>query len=483
LPKSVKALIYNLKLSPGDVGTRQTVAALRALINRGREDMKVRRLAEAILKRYPPHYSSPRQMIAAIFDWVSANVRYVRDPVQVELVRGAGQFMDSPAGDCDDYTVLLGSLIESIGIPVGIKVVQTGRRRRFNHVYPIVNIGGQELALDATQGRPIGYEPAIKRSETYMELNPMNSLRTPYDEIRGLGYRPPAYVPKGVVVPKGTFRLNEVPNDAKLSQYGVNKRTWQAPTTRPVSENVVLRLQVISVYPSPVSANMDEVIFAWRWVSAGTVPGEPIRPPEPYHPPTDIDIEEPPPTNGQPPVKPYHPPPSGNGNGTEITSCVTGPGQLVFPLGTFKVGQLLNVAYGIKFAATNPRGKTDAMLPSDKRWALYISDEKKCSPTQAVYTATYKMVDVVPIAPPVPYIPPAAVITEEPTNGEVPVTVKVETPDWETVFAKLLEKIPSKADTVSPAQVVTVPAGFPEIPTWVYIAGAALVGYLLFKKK
>lgn len=485
MPNSVKKLIYSLKLSPGDTGTRQTVAALRALINKGREDIRVRQLAENILRRYPAHYSHPRQIVNALFDWVSNNVRYVHDPVAVELVRGANQFLNSPLGDCDDYTVLLGSLVESVGVPVGIKVIQTGRRRRFNHVYPVVDIDGQELALDATRGRPIGYESMIKRSETYREIKPMNRLKTPYDELRGLAYKPPAYTPKGVVVPKGTFRLYEIPNNEKLRQYGVDKRTWQSPITRPDDVNLVLRLQVVSLYPSPLSSSMDEVIFAWRWVNKSSVPGEPVTPPKPYHPPENG--EEPPPTNGQPPVLPYHPPPAGNGNGngTEITSCLTGPGQLVFPypMTTLKLGQLLNVAYGMKFAATNPRGKTDGPLTANKRWALYISDIKQCSPTQAVYTATYKLVDVVPVAPPVPYMPPDAVTVEEPTNGIMPDTPPVERPDWETALTKLLEKIPSRAETVTPAQVVTVPAGFPEIPTWAYIAGAALVGYLFFKKK
>jgi hypothetical protein len=65
------------------------------------------------------------------------------------------------AGDCDDMTILLGSLLESIGHPV--RLVLTGpdplRPGLFSHIYLEVNLRGDWIPCDATMPHPLGWAP------------------------------------------------------------------------------------------------------------------------------------------------------------------------------------------------------------------------------------------------------------------------------------------------------------------------------------
>ena len=101
--------------------------------------------------------------IKALFEWVQRNIRYTRDPHRVELLHSARRLLELRAGDCDDMTILLGSMLQSIGHPVRIVVVGPDplRPRLFTHVYPEVRYRGRWIALDATMPHPMGWAPAV----------------------------------------------------------------------------------------------------------------------------------------------------------------------------------------------------------------------------------------------------------------------------------------------------------------------------------
>jgi transglutaminase-like putative cysteine protease len=54
----------------------------------------------------------------ALFYFVRDNFQYVNDPTAFEYVKSAKQSLVSGGGDCDDSSVLLGSLLDAIGIRI-----------------------------------------------------------------------------------------------------------------------------------------------------------------------------------------------------------------------------------------------------------------------------------------------------------------------------------------------------------------------------
>ncbi len=53
----------------------------------------------------------------ALFYFVQKNLKYVSDPAKFEYVKTAKESLINRGGDCDDASVLLATLLESIGIP------------------------------------------------------------------------------------------------------------------------------------------------------------------------------------------------------------------------------------------------------------------------------------------------------------------------------------------------------------------------------
>ena len=160
--------VVRLEIPSGEPGTDATVRIIRQLIESGKRSLKIRYFAEWILKQYEVAARDRVGEIAAIHDWAKKNIRYVQDPYRVEYVQTPERLLETRTGDCDDFTALVGSLVEAIGYPVDIKVVAKPGRKEFHHVYPVARIGAESVGLDASMPVPLGYEsPEISRSKTY----------------------------------------------------------------------------------------------------------------------------------------------------------------------------------------------------------------------------------------------------------------------------------------------------------------------------
>ena len=136
-----------------DVGSQQ--AALKkilSLVEKGSTDPVVRRTAIQITS----DCNSRDDMceLQAIFNAVKHGtdkirglqdgLRYIADPTAVDFYTGARRTLmecqiGSCAGDCDDHTILVGSLLASIGFKVGARAWGPDpARTEFTHVYCIV---------------------------------------------------------------------------------------------------------------------------------------------------------------------------------------------------------------------------------------------------------------------------------------------------------------------------------------------------------
>lgn len=155
-------LLERTRLAPGERGTAQSVARIRQQILRDRGNPNVRATAEHVLMAAD---AAPRDYWAeaeALFEFVRARLRYTKDPIDVEqLTTAEGLLYDTRFADCDEFVILLGALLESVGRPVRLKVVRASPRRPWAHIYLEVKIGAEWIPADATHPfEPMGWEVA-----------------------------------------------------------------------------------------------------------------------------------------------------------------------------------------------------------------------------------------------------------------------------------------------------------------------------------
>ena len=89
----------------------QTVQAMRGVANSGKKDL--RSLATTICRGIEPgDYNSE---IYALYSWVRQNIRYAKDPHDVEWVQSPRALLESGQGDCDDIATILAALCMAMG--------------------------------------------------------------------------------------------------------------------------------------------------------------------------------------------------------------------------------------------------------------------------------------------------------------------------------------------------------------------------------
>jgi hypothetical protein len=145
----------------GYLGTRKTLQHVQALIRQGVKDFYVRQKAIDILFEKGIRAKDYLGEIKALFEWVQQNVRYTKDPFRLEVLHSARRILELKAGDCDDMTILLGAMLESIGHPIRLVIVGPTPLRPdlFSHIYLEVYYKGRWIPLDATMPFPMGWAP------------------------------------------------------------------------------------------------------------------------------------------------------------------------------------------------------------------------------------------------------------------------------------------------------------------------------------
>lgn len=144
----------------------EVVGLIREQIDEGKQDPAIHRAVSGILSRKvgdgwaiePKDHDAE---VRAIFDYVRRNVRYQHDTHGIDTFRSPRRTLELRAGDCDDMTILIGSLAGAAGYPVKVKVVDTSGGG-YDHVYPLVGVPPTKptrwVALDATEPHAVGWE-------------------------------------------------------------------------------------------------------------------------------------------------------------------------------------------------------------------------------------------------------------------------------------------------------------------------------------
>lgn len=130
--------------------TATTVRAMKKLANEGKQNLDVRRKVEEICSGLASgDYTSE---VLAIYYWVTSNIRYVRDPDDVEMVKTADQILKTGTGDCDDLAILLAAMCMAAGNPCDFVLVGF-HPGSLSHVYCAVRTPWGRMVLDPVANR------------------------------------------------------------------------------------------------------------------------------------------------------------------------------------------------------------------------------------------------------------------------------------------------------------------------------------------
>jgi len=144
-------------LPDGAAGTRATLKLMARLAREGKKALPVRlaaqQLTQSLTQRdYPGE-------VRALHAFVRDRIRYVRDIRGVETLQDAERTLTIKSGDCDDKSVLLASLLESIGHRTRFHAVGFAPGS-YSHVYAETLLGSKWIALETTENWKAGRAPA-----------------------------------------------------------------------------------------------------------------------------------------------------------------------------------------------------------------------------------------------------------------------------------------------------------------------------------
>lgn len=160
----VRPRIFSCRVPRGPRGTLATAAIIARMIREGAKDFVVRQHAIRVFRETAAPAKDRMAEINALFRWVQKNIRYTRDIFRVELLHTPRRMLELRAGDCDDMTILLGSMLLSTGHPVRLALTgfRASRPHVYTHIYPEVQVHGRWVACDATMPHRLGWAPPAR---------------------------------------------------------------------------------------------------------------------------------------------------------------------------------------------------------------------------------------------------------------------------------------------------------------------------------
>jgi transglutaminase-like putative cysteine protease len=140
----------------GIPGIRATLEKMAAIVRHSRQLPLFRLLALKLVAGLPPKaYSAEAR---AVYDFVRKRIRYTRDIRDVETLVYPEQLLQLGHGDCDDMSMIVATLLETLGHPC--RFVAVGfKPGNFSHVLTECRISGIWTPIDATMNKGAGWEP------------------------------------------------------------------------------------------------------------------------------------------------------------------------------------------------------------------------------------------------------------------------------------------------------------------------------------
>ena len=141
------------RIPDGIEGTKATLKIMRQFVREYKKTLPVRELALSLVRHIPGHKNWVGQ-IRALHRYVQKRIQYVRDITGIETIATPVVTIQTGQGDCDDQSVLLAALLESIGHPTRFVAIRQNSFGPFVHVYTETKIGGRWYPLETTEEMP-----------------------------------------------------------------------------------------------------------------------------------------------------------------------------------------------------------------------------------------------------------------------------------------------------------------------------------------
>lgn len=155
--------VHTLRALPGgDAGVKATLREMRNIVRTWRTHPIIRNLAIRLTAQCPD--KNWKCEVHRLHDFVRDRIRFVQDVLEVETLQTPEHTLKLRAGDCDDQSILLASLLQAIGHPARFVAVAFQRGAPFNHVFTETRLGGYWVAAETTEQVGLGWRPpGIKR--------------------------------------------------------------------------------------------------------------------------------------------------------------------------------------------------------------------------------------------------------------------------------------------------------------------------------
>jgi len=152
---------------------QERVDYLANLVEEGSEDPVIREFTVKLLRASGCKSYDYECEVKTIFGWVRDNIRYVRHVLCRDAYTTARRVLELRSGDCDNSSVLLNSMLASVGFPVGFRLVSSRPDRPFHHIYSLVGLPPSRptrwVPLDATEKSAyVGWEPKYAKKKDFV---------------------------------------------------------------------------------------------------------------------------------------------------------------------------------------------------------------------------------------------------------------------------------------------------------------------------
>ena len=137
---------------------------MRTEVRRAKKSLPIRLAAQQIIRDVVGHKNWIGQ-VEALHAWVRDNVQYIRDIRGVETLQTPEKTLEFRQGDCDDQSLLLAALLESVGHPTRFIAISLSPFGQYAHVYTETKIGERWVPVETTEKWQMGDGPkhVIKR--------------------------------------------------------------------------------------------------------------------------------------------------------------------------------------------------------------------------------------------------------------------------------------------------------------------------------
>lgn len=131
---------------------------MRRIVRQWKKSPNLRQLTLDVIDNVPGHKNFAGQ-VHRVHNYVKQNIAYVKDVNGVETVQTPEQTIRNRAGDCDDQSVLVAAMLESIGHPTRFVAIRMKPLGPFVHVFVETLVGRRWLPVETTEDWPVGYHP------------------------------------------------------------------------------------------------------------------------------------------------------------------------------------------------------------------------------------------------------------------------------------------------------------------------------------